>query len=330
MRRSALFAAVILAAVSTARAQQPAHPDFSGLWVLNKAKSKLTIPSPPTTSTFLIIQRGDHWHLERTHFDGGTIQDTSRLDYVTDNRPITTKDDDDTTVTLMYWKGMSLILDQQITDSDNEHSSNHVAYTLSADKNELTAREVETDPDATFRNLWIFNRVPLPQMKVEWPSTGLSAAALVTLKKQIHRNQGECNPKAAEMAFDYALLSFNAHTPGIIVRSKDACECGATGNCSIFTYRLEAQRSFEMPYFKDETPSGWAYGTTTAPTGTLFLAVGSNAGGGMQTLTFYQWREEKFFNVGSECLRAKDPQESPSGVEWFDPQTTVVETCTAH
>jgi hypothetical protein len=303
-----------------------AKPDFTGVWVLNATKSKLTIPSPPVTSTFIFIHREPKWHMERTHFPIKQDPNTVTLDRVIGAPPVTTKDEDDITITRMFWDGDRVVLDQQFTGPDNAHGSNHVVYSLSADGDELTALEREEFPDGKFTNSWVFNRLPLPAMSFTYPSAGLTDAAVAKLKGIIERDQGDCDPKGSTLDIDYALVNFGPLGPGVVVRSKRGCDCGGTGNCAIYTYQRHGDAFHELPFRNDATPTGSAYAMVTSPS--VFLVVSSHLSFNLTSLTFYQYFGDKFTLIGSECTRLQDPQHSNS-TDWFDSAKTIIESCTS-
>lgn len=324
-------ALVILCTILFATTSVAQKPNFTGVWQLDHEKSQLTIPDPPVTSTFIFIQNGNNWHMERTHFsseEGARAANTIHFDRVLGGPPDTKNDDGDVTISRMFWLGNSVVLDQQITDSANNHGSNHVVYTLSADGRQLTALEHEEFPDGKYTNSWVFDRVTLPKISMEFPSRGLSSAALGSLKKIVLRDNSDCDPKSSALDLDYALTNLGALGPGVIVRSKRKCDCGATGNCTMYVYQRHGDTFHEVPFFKDDVPTGWAFGAGKLPSGDLLVVVGSNGGGGMQTETLYELFRGKFVDIGTECLRSKNPDAPPSSAAWFDPAQVQVISCT--
>ncbi len=325
--RSCLRIAAVLLLTTASHAQRP---NFTGIWQLDTGRSKLTIPTPPVTSTFIFIHNGDNWHMERTHFFSDSKQiNTIHFDRVLGGRPDTKKDDGDVTISRMFWQGSSVVLDQQMSDADNNRGSNHVVYTLSADGAQLTALEHEEFPDGKYTNSWVFDSVTAPKMNVTFPSTGLSDGALDALKKVVLRDNTDCDSKGAALDIDYALADLGKRGPGVIVRSKRPCDCGATGNCNIYVYERRGDAFSELPFSKDDVPTGWAFGVGKLPSGDLFFAVGSNAGGRMQTETFYQFFRDRFYDVGSECLRPKNVEGPASSADWFDLAKVQVLSCSA-
>lgn len=316
-------AAVLLLAIGTAHVQKP---DFSGLWVLNSADSKLQNPERPVTSTFVIIHRGENWHVERTHFPQNQAPDTETMEYVINNRPVSKANDDGgTTITRMYWQESALILDQQMTNSSNEHATNRVAYTLSADGKKLTALEMETYPDAKFRNSWVFDRLVLPAMRTRWPGTGLSADQVQSLKKAIHHNESDCDPTKKDFNIDYAMVDFGKLGPGVMVRSGEPCDCGATGNCAIWVYQKHGASFHELPFRNDNVPYGSTFTIAASDSGAIFLVVRSHLSAELSHVSLYEFVNGLFNHVGNVCIGLAETTERPS--PQFDLSKSNVTSC---
>ena len=322
MRIVRLLSMALLLAVS-AQAQS-AKPDFTGVWVLNTARSKLSIPDAPVTSTFIFIHRDPKWHMERTHFFRDRKPNTIAFDRVIGGAAVTTTDGDDVTTSQMFWDGNTVVLDEQMAEG-NEHGSNHVTYSLSADANTLIALEIEVFPDAKFTNQWVFDRLPMPAMNDRYPGTGLTNAAFETLKKTIARDHGDCDPKGSKtnVQIDYALINLGALGPGVVTRSSKSCDCGATGNCAIYVYQRHGHAFHEVPFHNDANPSGWAYSTLAHASGHLFLVVGSHMSAFSHLLSFYELVDGTFTNLGGWCRTFKDSSASS------EPTKVVIDDCDA-
>ncbi len=305
-----LFAVVLLTALTRAQSDKP---DFTGVWVLNTAKSKLTIPNPPVTSTFIFIQRGTKWHMERTHFFRDKKPNTIHFERVIGGEPVIERHNDYVETARMFWEGNTVVLDEQFVGSDNTHGSNHVTYSLSPDGNTLTALEIEIFPDGKFTNRWVFDRLPMPIMKDRYPGTGLTDADVAELKRTIERNHRECDPKHGKLDLDYALLDLGPAGPGVIARSSRKCDCGATGNCAMYVLLRQGGNFHELMIGNNAArftaPSGWPFGTTIA-SGHLFLVVGSHMSADSQLLSFYELVDGQLTLLGGWCKTVRDSSTS--------------------
>ncbi len=331
MSRRLLIAVLTVVIATSIQAQQPNHPDFTGIWALNNGATKLgtPVPDPPVTSTFIFIHRDPNWHMERTHFFLSQSPNTVAFDRVIGAEPVTTTDGDYITRTRMFWKGNTVVLDQQITGPDSSHGTNHVVYSLSADGKQLTALEREESPHSKYTNRWVFDRLPAPAMKDVYPGTGLTPAALTNLKAIIERDHGDCDPKGSKLQIDYALTKLGRFGAAVVVRSARPCDCGATGNCVIYLYQRHGDAFHELPFRNDASPSGWSFGTVTSPSGYLFFVVGSHLSSNVQRLSFYEFVRDRFSAVGDECIHLKQPGHTGSENGRFDRAHRIVESCSA-
>lgn len=300
-----LSVALLLACVGQAQSDKP---DFTGVWVLNTTRSKLTIPKPPVTSTFIFIQRGTKWHMERTHFFRDEKPNTIQFDRVIGSEPVVEHHDDYVESSRMFWESNTVVLDEQFAGSDNTHGSNHVTYSLSADANQLTALEVEVFPDAKYTNRWVFDRLPLPALVGGFPGTGMTARAVAKLKRTIERDHGDCDPKGSKLEIDYALVDLGKLGPAVIVRSSRPCDCGATGNCVMYLYQRHGDAFHELPFRNDASPWGSSYGIVRFGGGAIFLVTASHMSAFVGGRAFYEFFGGMFTGLGSACVRADAPE----------------------
>ncbi len=130
-------------------------PDFSGTWTFNRARSVLQIP-PPDSSIFVVTHREPNFRLSRTHVYGGK-SDTFTLDLVTDGREIPFAHGELKTVCRAFWEGDVLMFDSHLV-KDEEHATNTVRYTLSAESNTMIAQERFRSERLNYDNMWILER----------------------------------------------------------------------------------------------------------------------------------------------------------------------------
>jgi hypothetical protein len=136
-------------------AQAGPKPDFSGIWKLNLAKSKLEI-TPPDSSVFYIDHQEPHFRLKRTHVINGK-PNTWGIELTTDGKEVVQKEKDADFHVRLLWDGAALVLDSYWL-AGNSKATNVVRYTLSPDGTQFTADERVAGPDFNHHNIWIFDR----------------------------------------------------------------------------------------------------------------------------------------------------------------------------
>ncbi len=131
-------------------------PDFSGVWIFNRERSRLEIPSPDST-TFVIEHREPNFHLERTHRLGST-DDTFSIDLTTDATEVAFNRDDVEIHARMFWDAEVLVFDSELRRAE-ERGTNIVRYRLDDGGTTFVAEEEMTYGGHRHRNLWIFHRL---------------------------------------------------------------------------------------------------------------------------------------------------------------------------
>jgi hypothetical protein len=133
-------------------------PDFSGEWVLNKAKSRLQFPD------ITVIDRGsmDIEHQEpsfkfRRVFVIGVEKDIFDQELTTDGREVTTREGKRKAVSRLSWDGDALVYATRYSGSQGDATS-EVTYRLQDDGKVLEAVERFRSPKHQHENVWIFER----------------------------------------------------------------------------------------------------------------------------------------------------------------------------
>lgn len=150
--------AVLALLVGAFAALGQAKPDFSGDWVLNKAKSRLQFPD------IAVIDRGsmEIEHREpdfkfRRVFVIGVEKDIFDQELTTDGREVTTREGKRKAVSRLSWEGAALVLTTRYSGGSGEATS-EVTYRLQDDGKVLEAVERFRSPKHQHENVWIFER----------------------------------------------------------------------------------------------------------------------------------------------------------------------------
>lgn len=141
-------------APAVARAQLH-HPNLSGTWVMNAAKSRLEVPVPDST-IFIIHHDEPIVRIFRTHATGGTLDtvtvvlrtDSSEADWALRGTKLTGRS---------WWVGDELVFWTGFADRDRP-GSQVVRYSVSADGKTFTAVERVDTPEVKHVNRWVFDR----------------------------------------------------------------------------------------------------------------------------------------------------------------------------
>lgn len=129
--------------------------NFSGVWVLNLAKSQLQSP-PPESSVFKISHSGQTFCLDRTHVING-INDEFIIELVIDS--VTTRKNLSGVDILakMYWDGETLVFDSLFQQGDEE-ATNIVKYAITEEGHTLVAEEDFISREHKHHNIWVFEK----------------------------------------------------------------------------------------------------------------------------------------------------------------------------
>lgn len=160
MNRVIVFLLLLSTAGTAAFAQaDPSKANFSGTWVFDAHKSKLTVP-PPSAMTLQIKQDNDTIAFDRSQ----TYGDQSfnwKLDATVGNpQPIEDKAPGYTTASKLYWENSALVLEQTITAADGTKVNDLVKYSMMDNGNTLKAIEMQTTSGGkgANSNTWVYSR----------------------------------------------------------------------------------------------------------------------------------------------------------------------------
>ena len=152
-----LILAGLLSAASVPAQQKP---DFSGEWVLNKAKTRLQFPDITAIDrgSMEIERQGTSFHFKRV-FVIGLEKDIYSYELTADGKETTTKEGQRKIVSKSYWDGDALVYDTRIHAPEGD-ATNVVHYRLKEDGQILEAEEHFRGPKHKHDNVWIFERKP--------------------------------------------------------------------------------------------------------------------------------------------------------------------------
>lgn len=153
-----MCASSLLLTISAACASVSArggHPNLTGTWFFNSAKSHLETPSPDST-IFVIDHHEPVIRLFRTHARGGTL-DTATVTLRTDSSEVRWDLRGAQVVSRSWWEGRELVFWLALAGGD-QRASQVVRYSLSADRRTFTAIESVDAGAASHVNRWVFDR----------------------------------------------------------------------------------------------------------------------------------------------------------------------------
>lgn len=131
------------------------RPNFSGIWVVNFAESKLEIEAPES-SLFEIRHDDPSFVLSRTH-KAKDYEDTFSLEMSTDGKEFNTSKRNIEIRGNCKWQGEILVFESRLLWGTSE-GKNVVRYRLSQDGRQLTADERYDGEPKSYHNLWVLNR----------------------------------------------------------------------------------------------------------------------------------------------------------------------------
>lgn len=126
-------------------------PDYSGTWVLNLEKSRLTSPHSPkiTKTVFIIEQQGDNFTLTRYQYKG----EKKRKFKVK-----MTADGQQRKVKLLFNGKVEWLAETLRASLWNKGFSNVVNYSFGTSQDEFIADETFTSAKKNYHNYWVFDR----------------------------------------------------------------------------------------------------------------------------------------------------------------------------
>ena len=154
MIRRFACALLVLWSVS-ALAQETPRPDFSGNWLLDKEKSRLSAPAPDN-ALFYVDQSPDWFRIVRAHItDGEAGMLIARA--ATDGDEMVEKWQDGKIVHRCRWEGDRLVLETR-NQKRGQKSLTVAKLSLSPDGKTLTLEESITGSGRKRENTWVLNR----------------------------------------------------------------------------------------------------------------------------------------------------------------------------
>jgi hypothetical protein len=138
-------------------AQAQDTPNFSGEWVLNKAKSTLIKRLADIEKGVVRIEHHDPIFKFHRTFTGGGKDDTYAYELTTDGKEVVSEEVNRKLYSRLYWEDSALVFFTRIVAPQWE-ATNIVYYRLLDDGRELQAEEHVRGLDFSHDNLWVFDR----------------------------------------------------------------------------------------------------------------------------------------------------------------------------
>jgi hypothetical protein len=159
MRRVITFLLLLTAGTAAFAQVDPAKANFTGTWVFDVHKSKLTVPAP-SAMTLQIKQDNDQIALNRSQTYGDQSFNWKLDATVGSPQPVEDKAPGYTTASKLYWDANVLVLEQTITAQDGTKVNDLVKYTMMDNGNTLNAIEMQTTAGGkgANSNTWIYDR----------------------------------------------------------------------------------------------------------------------------------------------------------------------------
>ena len=132
-------------------------PDFSGEWVLNKAKSSLVKQLASIEKGTVHIEHEDPvFRFQRTFtFDG---KDSSfGYELTTDGKEVVSDEGNSKLYSRLYWEGDALVFFTRIVAPAGE-ATNVVHYRVTGGGRELRAEEQFRAPELSYDNVWVLDK----------------------------------------------------------------------------------------------------------------------------------------------------------------------------
>lgn len=131
------------------------RPNFSGIWIVNFAESKLEIEAPES-STFKIRHDEPSFVLTRTH-KAKDYEDTFSLEMSTDGKEYNIAKGNIEIRGNCKWQGETLVFQSRLLLGTSE-GKNVVQYCLSEDGQQLIADERYEGEPKSYHNVWVLYR----------------------------------------------------------------------------------------------------------------------------------------------------------------------------
>lgn len=152
--RMGALSLLILCAGCASMTGRGRHPNLTGTWVLNSAKSHLEVPSPDST-IFVIRHQEPTVRMFRTHARAGRL-DTVTITLRTDSSEVHWELLGAKVISRSWWEGNELVFWSALARGAQQ-ASQVVRYSLSADRRTFTAVEAVDAGAASHVNRWVFD-----------------------------------------------------------------------------------------------------------------------------------------------------------------------------
>lgn len=152
---------VLLLLATGVVAQTPAggSANFTGTWVFDAHRSKLTVPAP-SAMTLVLKQDNNQIDFDRTQTYGDQSFPWKLNATIGSQAPVQAKGPGYTTATKVFWQENVLVVDQAITSDDGTKLNDVAKYTILDNGNTLQAIEMQTTVGGkgANSNKWIYTR----------------------------------------------------------------------------------------------------------------------------------------------------------------------------
>ena len=132
-------------------------PNFSGEWVLNKAKSTLMKELGGIERGVIFIEHNDPVFKFSRIFTTGGKDDSFAYELTTDGKEVIGEEGSRKLHSRLYWDGVALVYATRIVLPQAE-AINVVRYRLAANGRELRAEEQFRGPKLSYDNLWVLDK----------------------------------------------------------------------------------------------------------------------------------------------------------------------------
>lgn len=136
-------------------------PNFTGVWTMNKQKSKLQIKVKLENlekAEFTIDHKEPNFHFSRIFVVRGLGSNTFSYELTTDGKEVVKQEGEETRYSRIYWDNDVLVYDVRIVTKKGE-ATNKVRYSLIDGGKTFVAEEQFRSPKQSYDNLWVLERI---------------------------------------------------------------------------------------------------------------------------------------------------------------------------
>jgi len=155
LRHGVLFLATLFSSLNLLA---QAKPDFSGDYVLNKAKCQFQVQQAADleSGTVSIVQKGDSFKFSRVFTVKGK-DDPLSYQLTIGDKEVAAERDGMKEFSRIYWENNALLYEVRMLAPQGE-ATNVVRYTLEEGGRVLRADETFHGPRLSYKNVWVFER----------------------------------------------------------------------------------------------------------------------------------------------------------------------------